>query len=172
MPLLNSSAVARFTILSLLFVASLLFSGLCQAQTLLDYRLLDGYGLTDEAPVDKEKPTLFVAEQPDTFSNVFKPTQSEKPVKAVDFTKEMVVGIVLPSTTKPPKLSISRVFVQDSTLTVRYIRLRDTTLTNNPLPTARQPMLLLAIPKQNVLKTRILQNGRLIQTLKKRDDEQ
>lgn len=172
MPLLNPSTVVRFSVLFFLFVASLLFSSISQAQTLLNYRLLDGYGLTDEAPLNKEKPTLFVAGQPDTFSNVFKPTQSGKRDKAVDFTKEMVIGIVLPPTTKPPKLSISRVFVQDSTLTVRYIRLRDTTLTNNPLPVALKPVLLLVIPKQTVSKTRILQNGRLIQTLKKRDDEQ
>ena len=155
-----------------IFSTSLFFSALSVAQLNLTYRLLTGYFLSNDAPVNKGKPTLFVFEQADTFEQLFKPatTMSRKP-DVPNFTRDMVIGITLPSTNKPPKLSISKVFVQDSTLTVRYIRMTDTTLTKNPQSFTTQPTLLVAIPKQIVLKTRLIENGKLVQTLRKEDKE-
>jgi hypothetical protein len=151
--------------------ACLLISLVTLAQVTLKYRVLNGYFLSSEAPVNKGKPTLFVFEQADTFADVFKPatTMSRRP-DMPNFNKEMVVGIALPATNKPPKLSISRVFVQDSVMTVRYIRIADTTLTKTPQSFTSQPMLLVAIPAQVVLSTRLIENGKVVLTLKKRND--
>ncbi len=147
------------------------------AQVTLTYRSLNGYFLSNDAPVNKGKPTLFVFEQADTFGQVLKPatTMSKRP-DAINFDKEMALCIALPPTNKPPKLSVSKVFVQDSTLTIRYIRMADTTATadrttNNPQSVMTQPMLLVAIPKQAVLKTRLVENGKVVQTLKKREEQ-
>ncbi|GAB3890001.1 hypothetical protein GCM10028825_25820 [Spirosoma agri] len=149
----------------------MLISLVTLAQVTLKYRVLNGYFLSSEAPVNKGKPTLFVFEQADTFADVFKPatTMSRRP-DMPNFNKEMVVGITLPATNKPPKLSISRVFVQDSVMTVRYIRIADTTLTKTPQSFTSQPMLLVAIPAQVVLSTRLIENGKVVLTLKKRND--
>ncbi|MFD2569856.1 hypothetical protein ACFSUS_04375 [Spirosoma soli] len=133
---------------------------------------MNGYQLTSEAPINKGKPTLFVFEQAETFDQVFKATAASKRADAPNFGKEMVIGIALPSTNKPPKLSVSRIFVNDSTLTVRYIRMADTTQTNPAQSsTTTQPTLVVAIPKQTVLKTRLIENGKLIQTLQKRESD-
>lgn len=157
-----------------LFIAIGLLSSLfVLAQVNLKYRLLTGYTLSAEAPVIKGKPALFVFEQADTFNQVFQPASSGSVRKrdAPNFDKEMVIGIALPSTKTPPKLSVSKVFVQDSTLTVRYIRMADTTLIKSPLSEAVHPMLLVMIPKQTVLKTRLVENGKVVQTIKKREDQ-
>ncbi|GAB4014613.1 hypothetical protein GCM10028773_01840 [Spirosoma koreense] len=134
--------------------------------------MLNGYFLSNDATVNKGKPTLFVFEQADAFEQVFKPasTMNRRP-DVPNFTKDMVIGIALPPTNKPPKLSVSRVFVQDSTLTVRYIRLADTSLTNHPQSSTSQPMLLLAIPKQTVLKTRLVENGKVVTTRRSGEDK-
>ncbi len=156
-----------------LFVAiGLFFSLFTLAQTNLKYRLLNGYLLTSDAPVNKGKPTLFVFEQAATFGQVFEPTTTGTFRKrdAPNFDKEMAIGVVLSPTKTPPQLSVSRVFVQDSTLTVRYIRLADTTVLKSPLSEATKPMLVFTIPKQTVLKTRLVENGKVVQTLKKRDE--
>lgn len=158
--------VSRRVRTPLFVVISLIFSIVAIAQNNLVHRLLTGYFLSADAPLNKGKTTLFVVDQADRFTELFHPAATSKKPDAVNFTKEMVIGIALPPTNKPPKLSISRVFVQDSVLTVRYIRMKDTTLTNNPQPFISQPMLLFAIPKQSVLKTKLVENGRLIQTLK------
>ncbi|MCX6218686.1 MAG: hypothetical protein NT073_29855 [Spirosoma sp.] len=153
------------------FIASLSLSFFALAQTNLKYRLLTGYLLNSNATLTKGKPTLFVFEQDDTFKQVFQqaaPTGKRK-ADAPNFDREMAIGIALAPTKTPPKLSISRVFVQDSTLTVRYIRMVDTTVTKSPLQSPAQPLLLLSIPKQTVLKTRLVENGKVIQTIKKRD---
>lgn len=158
----------------LFFVAiSLSCSLFALAQVNLKYRLLTGYLLSDDAPVSKGKPGLFVFEQDETFRQVFQlpSTGPKRKADAPNFDKEMVIGIALTPTKTPPKLSVSRVFVQDSTLTVRYIRIADTTLTRTPLASSVQPTLLLTIPKQAVLKTRLVENGKVVQTLKKRDDK-
>lgn len=162
----------RVFLLFIILVPSLFFSVVSFAQLTLTYRSLNGYFLSNEAPVNKGKPTLFVFEQMDTFEQVFKPatTMSRKP-DAINFTKDMVIGVTLPATNKPPRISVSKVFVQDSTLTVRYIRIADTTLTNNPQSFTSQPMLLVAIPKQTVLKTRLVENGKVVQTIKKKEGE-
>ncbi|SOD92780.1 hypothetical protein [Spirosoma fluviale] len=156
----------------LLFTIASLYSSLfALAQTNLKYRLLTGYLLNSDAPVTKGKPTLFVFEQDDTFKQVFQQaaTAPKRKADAPNFEREMAIGIALPPTKTPPKLSISRVFVQDSTLTVRYIRMVDTTVTKSPLQSAAQPMLLLSIPKQTVLRTRLVENGKVVQTVKKRE---
>ena len=154
-----------------LFVAiCLLVSLFAIAQVTLKYRLLTGYFLSSDAPVNKGKPTLFVFEQAEPFGQVFQPGATDRKPDAVDFDKEMAIGIALPTTKTPPKLSVSKVFVQDSTLTVRYIRVADTTLTNNPQSFTTQPMLLFTIPKQTVLKTKLVENGKVVQTLKKREE--
>ncbi|QDK82523.1 hypothetical protein EXU85_29510 [Spirosoma sp. KCTC 42546] len=170
MPLFASSR--RRLRISFIIAISLIFSLVTVAQLNLTYHLLNGYFLSSDAPVNKGKPTLFVFEQAETFGNVFKPatTMSKRP-DAVNFTKEMAIGIALPPTNKPPKLSVSKVFVQDSVLTVRYIRIADTTLTNNPQSFTSQPILLFAIPKQVVLKTKLVENGKVVQLLKKREEE-
>lgn len=157
-----------------LFIAIGLFSTLfVLAQVNLKYRLLTGYTLSADAPVTKGKPTLFVFEQAETFNQVFQPAPNGSVRKrdAPNFDKEMAIGIVLPSTKTPPKLSISKVFVQDSTLTVRYIRVADTIVTKSPLSEAIHPMLLVMIPQQTVLKTKLVENGKVVQTIKKRDDQ-
>ncbi|GAB2552586.1 hypothetical protein [Spirosoma aerophilum] len=156
-----------------LFVFSSLFvSVLAIAQVNLKYRLINGYLLSTTATVNKGKPTLFVFEQAETFEQVFQPNTNTASRKrdAPNFEKEMAIGIALPLTKTPPKLSVSKVFVQDSTLTVRYIRMADTTLANAPLAEATQPLLLISIPKQAVVKTKLIENGKVIQTIKKRDD--
>ena len=157
--------------LPFLFFISLFVSVVAFAQVTLQYRLLTGYFLSNDAPINKGKPTLFTFDQADAFGEVFEPATTSKRPDAVNFAKETVVGIALPPTNKPPKLSISRVFVQDSILTVRYIRLKDTTLTNNPQSFTSQPMLLLAIPKQAVLKTRLIENGKVVMTVKKQEEK-
>ncbi|QHV98819.1 hypothetical protein GJR95_29125 [Spirosoma endbachense] len=162
----------RVPFLSTFFVACLfLISLVALAQVTLKYRMLNGYFLSNDAPVNKGKPTLFVFEQAETFEKVFKPatTMSKRP-DVPNFNKEMVVGIALPATNKPPKLSISRVFVQDSVMTIRYIRMADTTLNKTPLSFTTQPMLLVALPTQSVLSTRLIENGKVVLTLKKQDD--
>lgn len=133
--------------------------------------MLNGYSLTSDAPVNKGKPTLFVFEQTETFGQVFKPGIENKRSDQANFSKEMIIGVVIPPTSKPPKLSISKVFVQDSMLTVRYISIKDTTTDREqqPQPTMSQPTLLLAIPRQTVLRTRLVENGKVVQTIKKRE---
>lgn len=161
----------RVSFAFVLFITCFFFSVVSLAQLNLTYRLLNGYFLSTDAPVNKGKPTLFVFELADTFEQVFKPaTTMRKRPDVPNFTKDMVIGIALPATNKPPKLSISKVFVQDSTLTVRYIRMTDTTFTHNPQSFTTQPMLLIAIPKQTVLRTKLVENGRVLQTIKKQED--
>lgn len=152
-------------------VISLFVSLFALAQINLKYRLLNGYFLSNEAPINKGKPTLFVFEQAETFGQVFQPatTMNRKP-DIPNFDREMVIGIALPPTKTPPKLSISKVFVQDSTLTVRYVRMADTTLTKSPQSFTSQPILLFTIPKQTVLKTKLVENGKVVQMIKKRDE--
>ncbi len=154
------------------FVAiSLFFSLFALAQVNLKYRLLNGYFLSNEASVNKGKPTLFVFEQAETFGQVFQPaTTMSRKADVPNFDKEMAIGIALSPTKTPPKLSISKVFVQDSTLTVRYIRMTDTTLTKSPQSFTSQPILLFTIPKQTVLKTKLVENGKVVQTIKKREE--
>ncbi|GAB3943236.1 hypothetical protein GCM10028805_09150 [Spirosoma harenae] len=151
--------------------SGLLLSVFALAQINLTYRLLPGYLLNEGARVNKGKTTLFVFEQAEAFEETFKPAATGKSADVVNFSKETVIGVVLPPTTKPPKLSISKVFVQDSVLTVRYIRLADTTLTHNPLPSPTQPFLLLKVLKQTVLKTKLVENGKVVQIVKKKEEE-
>lgn len=136
----------------------------------LHFRLLNGYELNAEATVNKAKPTLFISEKSDTFEQLFQAESGtgKRPDKP-NFSSEMVIGIVLPATSKPPKLSVSRVFVQDSMLTIRYIRMTDTTLTHNPKPTSEKPTLVVAIPRQAILKARLVENGKVVQTIQKKD---
>jgi hypothetical protein len=164
------ASLKRHYRIPLLVAISLFFSLLTLAQVNLKYRLLNSYFLSTDAPVNKGKPTLFVFEQTETFGQVFQPNATARKRDAPNFDKEMAIGIALPPTKTPPKLSVSKVFVQDSTLTVRYIRLADTTLIKSPLPEATQPLLLFTIPKQTVLKTRLVENGKVVQTIKKRDE--
>ncbi len=152
------------------------FSLFALAQVTLTYRPLNGYILSDDAPINKGKPTLFVFEQADTFGQVIKPAATNRRPDAVNFEKEMAICIALPPTNKPPKIAVSKVFVQDSTLTVRYVRITDTTATadrptNTPQSFTSQPTLLVAIPKQTVLRTRLVENGKVVQTIKKREEE-
>lgn len=179
MPLFSSDQQRYRTRLFLLFIAIFLpVSLLTFAQTTLSYRMLTGYLLSPDATVNKGKPTLFVFEQADTFEQVFKaktPPPRNQPGRSSgsmpNFNREMVIGIALPPTTKPPRMSVSKVFVQDSTLTIRYVRIADSTTIKNPLPTAVQPTLLLAIPAQMVLSTRLVENGKVMQTIRKRDNK-
>jgi len=161
--------ISRSLVIVFLFSLVSLFA---LAQVNLKYRLLNGYSLSTEATVNKGKPTLFVFEQAETFEQVFKaaPTSTKRPDQP-NFSKEMVVGVTITATNKPPRLSVSRVFVQDSTLTVRYIRQVDSSMINNPQAFMSQPMLLIAIPKQTVLRTKLVENGRVVQTLKKKEEK-
>lgn len=152
----------------LIFSICLSISLFTLAQVNLKYRMLNGYSLSSDAPINKGKPTLFVFAQAETFAQVFKPTDGSKRPDRADFDREMLIGVTIPPTSKPPKLSISKVFVQDSTLTVRYISMKDTT-DREPQAAVSQPTLLLAIPKQTVLRTRLVENGKVVQTIKKRD---
>lgn len=159
---------------SVIFSVSLFFSLFSAAQLNLTYRVFQGYFLSADAHVSKGKPTLFMVEQTDEFNQLFKSATTERRAAAPNFTKDMVVGVALPATAKPPKLSISKVFVQDSILTVRYIRMKDTTTTVDRLastdqPTTSHPLLLIAIPKQTVLKTRLIENGKVVLTTRKED---
>lgn len=159
---------------SILFFTSLFFSIVSVAQLNLAYRLLQDYFLSTDAPVSKGKPTLFMVGQADEFSQLFKPATTGRRPATPNFARDMVVGIALPATTKSPKLSVSRVFVQDSILTVRYIRMNDTTTTadrliNREQPPTSHPLLLVAIPKQTVLKTRLIENGKVVLTVRKDD---
>ena len=168
----SSKSHSRFVRTLFSALICLLISLFALAQVNLKYRPLNAYLLSSDAPVNKDKPTLFVFEQAETFGQVFQPTGTNKrPNPAPDFNKEMVIGIAIPPTTKPPQLSISKVFVQDSMLTVRYIRIKDTT-DREPQLSMSQPTLLLAIPRQTVLKTRLVENGKVVQTIKKRDSGQ
>ncbi|MVM39189.1 hypothetical protein GO730_19280 [Spirosoma sp. HMF3257] len=169
MPLFSS--VNRRLRVPILLTTSLIVSIVTLAQVNLTHRMLTGYFLSNDAPVNKGKPTLFVFEQAETFEQVFKPAATSKRPDVVNFAKEMAIGIALPPTNKPPKLSVSKVFVQDSILTVRYIRMADTTLTHNPQSFTSQPMLLLAIPKQTILKTKLVENGKVVQLVKKHEHE-
>ena len=156
--------ITRFRV-PLLLSIGLLLSLVALAQVTLKYRLLGNYALTTDATASRGRATLLVVDQADEFSKAFKPDETGKRPSPVNFAKETAIGIIIPPTTKPPKLSVSRVFVQDSVLTVRYIRLKDTTVINHPLPATVQPMLLVAIPKQSVLKTRLIENGKVVQTI-------
>ena len=127
--------ISRFRV-PLFLVIGLFFSLVALAQVTLKYRLLTSYMLTTDASVNKGKPTLLLFEQADEFREAFKPDDTGKRPSPVNFTKETAIGIVIPPTNKPPTLSVSRVFVQDSVLTIRYIRLKDTTVINHPLPAA------------------------------------
>ncbi len=166
MPFFAPSCIVRFSAICAVCLPLSLFA---LAQVTLTFRPLSGYLLSDDAPVTKGKPTLFVFEQADTFGQVFSASsvrgkRSDQP----NFDREMVIGVALSPTPTPPKLSISKVFVQDSTLTVRYIRMTDTALVARPLSSITRPTLLLAIPKQTVLRTRLVENGKVVQTLKRR----
>ncbi len=148
----------------LLFLFSSI-SLLALAQTNLSFDLLSGYLLSPDAKINKGKATLFVFQEADTFADTFKPaTTTSKRPELPNFKRDMVIGIATPATSKPPRLSVSRVFVQDSTLTVRYIRLADTT--KQTQTSVVQPTLVFSIPKQTVLRTRLIENGKLIQTIK------
>ena len=152
------------------FVTFFCISLFVLAQTPIKHRLLNGYFIDNNAPLNKSKTTLFVFEQADAFNAVFQSTAGKK-VDPVNFEKEIAVGIAVPPTRIPPRLSVSRVFVQDSTLTIRYIQQADTTLAKQPLTFAAQPILVIAIPKQTVLRTRLIENGRVVQTIKAKSDE-
>lgn len=169
-PIKHLSRLHRFVIFCAIFLSVSLFT---LAQVILKFRLLNGYFLSNDAPVNKGKPTLFVFERPETFGQVFQPAtvQGKRP-DPPNFAKEMVIGIALPPTNTPPNLSISKVFVQDSTLTVRYIRMTDTARVAQPQLFVSQPMLLVAIPKQTVLKSRLVENGMVVQTIKRREVDQ
>jgi hypothetical protein len=167
---------ASLILLGIFLLASLLVF----AQVNLKYRMLTGYTLSSEAPLNKSKPTLFVFEQPETFGQVFQPaapssgrsdrSRTGGPAEsAPNFAREMIIGVAIPPTKTPPRISISKVFVQDSTLTVRYISLADTTASKTPQPFTSQPTLVVVIPKQTVLRTRLIENGKVVQTLKKRE---
>ena len=172
----RNAQVLRFSFI----LSSCLFVSLFTlAQVTLTFRLLNGYILVPNAPVNKGKPTLFVFEQADTFAGVFSSmsapaaaTTSRRPDRSAsptpNFDKEMVIGVTVPLTSKSPRLSISKVFVQDSTLTVRYTNVTDTSK-NAPTYTS-PPTLVLAIPKQTVLRTRLVENGKVVQTIKKREE--
>jgi hypothetical protein len=147
----------------LLFLFSSI-SLLALAQTNLSFHLLGGYLLSTDAKVNKGKATLFVFQEADTFTDTFKPATTSKRPELPNFKRDMIIGIATPATSKPPRLSVSRVFVQDSTLTVRYIRLADTTKQTQTFVV--QPTLVFSIPKQTVLRTRLIENGKLIQTIK------
>ncbi|RIV18538.1 hypothetical protein DYU11_28620 [Fibrisoma montanum] len=160
---------------SILFLVTFLLTGPSgQAQTpmptRLTHRVLSGYAVSTDAPVNKGKPTLFVFEQTDTFKAVFQPASGQRQ-SAPNFNREMVVGVVLPPSAKSPKLTVSRVFVMDSVLTFRYIKQTDTSKTASAQPTTATPMLLVAIPKQTVLSARLIENGRLVQTIKRREGD-
>ncbi len=159
--------VSRFLVFSVIFLSASLFT---LAQLPVKYRLLNGYFINNEAPLNTGKTTLFVFEEAETFKDVFQSATGKKP-DPVNFEKELAVGIAIPPTRTPPRLSISRVFVQDSTLTIRYIKQADTTLAKQPLTFAAQPILVVAIPKQTVLRTRLIENGRLVQTVKAKQGE-
>lgn len=165
---LHPQRLSRFFRISSVFILCLSISLLTLAQTNLTFRLFGGYLLSTDASVNKGKATLFIFNDADAFNTVFKPaaTTNRRP-DAPNFRQDMVVGIVTPATSKPPRLSVSRVFVQDSTLTVRYIRLADTA--KNAQPSVAQPLLLLSIPKQTVLRTRLIENGKVVQTVKQTD---
>ncbi|MBN8826252.1 MAG: hypothetical protein J0I82_29775 [Spirosoma sp.] len=165
------TSVSRRLRTPLFLSISLFITVLTFAQVNLAYRLLNGYTLSSEASVNKNKPTVFVLSETEAFEKVFNPAVTTKRPDAINFTKEAAIGIVLPPTTKPPKLSISKVFVQDSVLTVRYIRLADTTLTQHPQLIATQPLLLVAVPKHNFLKTKLVENGKVVQILKKPEED-
>lgn len=177
----SSKSRLRQTFPPFLFASLLFISLLAVAQVNLKYRMLTGYALNTDAPVNKGKPTMFVFEQAETFGQVFElagraassgpaTTTNRRPGPGPDFSKEMIIGIAIPPTNKPPKLSVSKVFVQDSMLTVRYISLKDTT-DGAPKALTVQPMLLLAIPRQTVRRTRLVENGKVVQTIKKRESE-
>ncbi|GAB3993903.1 hypothetical protein GCM10028807_30330 [Spirosoma daeguense] len=161
----------RPVFISIFVALSLFISVITFAQINLTYRLLKGYILNSDATINKGKTTLFIAEQADTFEKNFKlddaTSLQKKRTDGPNFSKETAIAIVLPPTNKPPKIAVSRVFVQDSTLTIRYVRMTDTSLTKNPLPAAIRPTLLFAIPKQTVLKTRLIENGKVVQVVKK-----
>lgn len=171
--LLSASSKKRFRSVRILSFSAicLLISLFALAQVNLKYRMLSGYSLSTDAPVNKSKPTLFVFEQAETLEQVFKAVEGNRRPDQANFGKEMIIGVVIPPTSKPPKLSVSKVFVQDSMLTVRYISIKDTTTEREPQPqpTRSQPTLLLAIPKQTVLRTRLVENGKVVQTIKKRE---
>lgn len=159
---MRTSSFSRKSVLTFLFLT---LSLLVWAQDGLTYRLLNGYTVRAEANARPDKPTLFVFEQDNTFRAAFQPANDQVRPDLPDFKREMVIGISLPPTTNPSKLTLSRVFVQDSVLTVRYIRQANP---NAPaLAKTVQPLLLLAIPRQTVQKTRLLENGRLVHTLTK-----
>lgn len=178
MPFFDRNQLRQRVLRSLfLFITCLFISLFALAQVNLRYRSLSGYALSSEAPVNKSKPTLFVFEQAETFGQVFKAAVTGKRADRTDFDREMVVGVAVPPSGKPPKLSISKVFVQDSTLTVRYVRMNDTTAVDKApvqpatsLP-APQSTLLIAIPKQTVLKTKLVENGKVVQTILKHRSE-
>ena len=170
MPFPTSSKLAfRFVRVIFSITICLLISLFTLAQVTLKHRMLNGYSLSSDATVNKGKPTMFVFEQAETFGQTFKPPTNGKRPDRTDFTKEMIIGVALPPTNTPPQIAISKVFVQDSTLTVRYIRMTDTTAAKTPLSFTSQPTLLLAIPRQTVLKTRLVENGKVVQTIRKRD---
>jgi hypothetical protein len=165
---IHSQRLSRFLRLPLIVSICLSISLLTLAQTNLTFRLFGGYLLSTDATVNKGKATLFIFHDAEAFNNVFKPAATTNRSPDVpNFKRDMVVGIVTPATSKPPRLSVSRVFVQDSILTVRYIRLADTTKTVQPF--VAQPLLLLSIPKQTVLRTRLIENGKVVQTIKHKD---
>lgn len=157
----------RFIIFTVALLAISLFSF---TQLPVKYRLLNGYFINNDAPVNKGKTTLFVFDGSDAFKDVFQSATGKK-ADPVNFEKEMAVGIAVPPTRTPPRLSISRVFVQDSTLTIRYIKQADTTLAKQPLTFVAQPILVVAVPRQIVLRTRLVENGRVVQTIKVKQDE-
>ena len=164
---INKFRVPRFVFLLVTFLSVSLFA---LGQLPVKYRLLNGYFINNDAPLSKGKTTLFVFEQADAFADVFQSATGKK-ADPVNFEKEVAVGIAVPPTRTPPRLSISRVFVQDSTLTIRYIKQADTTLAKQPLTFVAQPILVVAIPKQTVLRTRLIENGRVMQTIKAKQDD-
>jgi hypothetical protein len=163
---------ARFSRTTLFLSLFLGLSLLTLAQVNLKYRLLSDYVLSPDASVNKTKTSLYIFDDAESLNKIFtRSTPATRQTTALNFTKETAIGIVLPPTNTPPKISVSRVFVQDSTLTIRYIRMKDTSQTKTVQSVKIQPTLLLAIPRQMVLKTRLIENGKLIQTIRSDDDK-
>jgi hypothetical protein len=163
---------ARFSRTTLFLSLFLGLSLLTLAQVNLKYRLLSDYVLSPDASVNKTKTSLYIFDDAESLNKIFtRSTPATRQTTALNFTKETAIGIVLPPTNTPPKISVSRVFVQDSTLTIRYIRMKDTSQTKTVQSVKIQPTLLLAIPRQTVLKTRLIENGKLIQTIRSDDDK-
>lgn len=121
----------------------LAFAGGLRAQT-LNFKPLDGYFYRNDAPSVLGVATLLIFRSQAEFEARVHPAATMgRPLEQPDFSKEIVVGLVMPPTDHPTELAIKRVKKKYDDLIVYYHRKLDR---RQVLSYSSQPLVLVRVP--------------------------